>query len=240
MQVGVYIHVPFCLRKCHYCDFYSLPAGRSPAHAEAFVEALCREMALVADEHGGRGRFEATTLFLGGGTPSLLTPAQLERILGAAHHHFRLTPDAEVTVEANPGTLDAAKACAFRALGVNRVSLGVQCLDDALLRRLGREHDAAQSLAAFQILRDAGFDNLSVDLIFALPGQTLSGWQETLAQTVALRPEHVSAYSLIIEEGTPFAEWHRRGKLPRPDDDLELAMLETGIAQLTAGYAQMR
>ncbi|MBI3947731.1 MAG: radical SAM family heme chaperone HemW [Armatimonadetes bacterium] len=237
MRVGLYIHVPFCLRKCHYCDFYSLPAGPAPEHAYAFVAAVEREMASAAARHAALGPLSAATLFLGGGTPSLLTPAQLGRLLAAARTHFLLAPDAEITIEANPGTLDAEKARAVRDLGVNRVSVGVQSFDDPLLRRLGRAHAAARGIEAIGHLRAAGLENISLDLMFALPGQSLASWRETLRRAIALAPEHVSAYGLTVEPGTPFADWERQGRLSRPDEELEAAMLEEGIAILTAaGY----
>ncbi len=237
MRVGIYVHVPFCIRKCHYCDFYSLPIAGVADRVEAFVGAVCREMAMAAERHAGLGPFQAPSLFLGGGTPSLLRPEQMGQILETAGALFGLTPDAEITVESNPGTISAEKASAYRALGVNRVSMGVQTFDDDLLRALGREHSAAQSVDAMRVLREAGFTNISVDLISALPGQTLGGWVETLRRAIALGPEHVSAYGLMVEHGTAFAEWERQGRLALPDEDLELAMLEAGIAELVgAGF----
>jgi oxygen-independent coproporphyrinogen-3 oxidase len=255
MRAGIYIHIPFCVRKCHYCDFYSLPVSeengpreephdpadtarrQTPSRIEAFTAALCREIEMTAEAHSVQVPFEAPTLFFGGGTPSLVPVAQLARMLECVRRHFRLAPDAEITLEANPESITPEKARAYRELGINRVSLGVQSFDDRLLARLGRVHSARRAVDAFETLRAAGFDNLSLDLMFALPGQTLADWQATLAQAIALRPEHISAYSLIIEDGTPFAEWQRTGVLGTPGEDVDVEMLETGVATLSAaGY----
>ncbi|NLC56352.1 MAG: radical SAM family heme chaperone HemW [Armatimonadetes bacterium] len=237
MEVGLYIHVPFCVRKCHYCDFYSLPMADGRGLEEAFVDAVCREMEIAARAHASLGPLDAPTIFLGGGTPSLLSPAQLGRILETARACFRVAPQAEITLESNPGTLDREKARAFRELGVNRVSLGVQSFNDAELRALGRIHTAAEAEAAVSLLRATGFDSLSLDLMFGLPGQTLASWHDTLRRAVALQPEHLSAYSLIVEPDTPFATWQREGRLSLPTEETDVAMFEAGIAVLTAaGY----
>ncbi|HEX3000330.1 MAG TPA: radical SAM family heme chaperone HemW, partial [Armatimonadota bacterium] len=235
--MGIYIHVPFCLGKCRYCDFYSLPLAQVKSQMDAYVSAVSREMAQAAAAHPELAAQEIATLYLGGGTPSLLSAAQLDHLLEAVHTHFRLASDAEITLEGNPGALDGEKATAFRALGVNRVSLGAQSFDDGLLQTLGRRHNAAQILEAVELLRAAGFDNLSLDLMFALPGQTLAAWEETLRQAIAAHPEHLSAYNLTIEAGTVFGEWQRQGKLPPADEDLEAEMFERGISILAAaGY----
>lgn len=227
---GIYVHVPFCVAKCRYCDFASRPlAGADP---EPYVAALEREIAGAPE--AGR---EVSSVFLGGGTPSLLEARHLARILGALRGAFALAADAEITVEANPGTLTAAKAAAMGAMGVNRVSLGVQSLDDALLARLGRRHDARAALAAFALLREAGCANVSVDLMHGLPGQTPEGWRRDLAQAIELGPEHLSLYALCLEEGTPLFADVRARRTRLPAEAAELGMLAAAL-ELTAaaGY----
>jgi len=237
MQAGIYIHIPFCARKCSYCDFVSWPVAAGDERIEAFTDGVCREIEIVARVHAASAPLDAPTLFFGGGTPSLLSPEQLGRILAAVRAHFRLAADAEITLESNPGTLDSDKARAFRDLGVNRISVGVQSFHDSELRALGRIHTAEEGAAAIETLRAAGFDNVSLDLMFAIPGQSLESWRETLRRAIALRPAHISAYSLIIEPETPFERWEREGRLHRPDEDAEAEMYEETIATLcAAGY----
>lgn len=196
---SLYVHIPFCQRKCVYCDFYSV---ETVGMMEEFLGALRTEIALGA--RAGEGtRFD--TLFFGGGTPSLLTPSQLEGVLGALRRAFLITDDAEVTLETNPGTVSPGTLRDYRSLGVNRLSIGIQSFDDAELRFLGRIHDAGQASRTVGLARDAGFRNVSVDLIYSLPGQTVEGWDATLARAIALGPDHVSAYSLIVEDDTPLA-----------------------------------
>lgn len=227
---GIYVHVPFCVAKCRYCDFLSLPLA--PGALEPYLAALACEIAR-APEAGRR----ADSVFFGGGTPSLLDAGQLGRILGAIRAAFAVGDDAEITVEANPGTLTARQAKGYRALGVNRVSLGVQSLDDALLRRIGRSHDARAALGAAELLRRSGFDNLSLDLIHGLPGQTPDLWRRDLSRAISLAPEHLSLYALGVEENTPLAADLRAGRSFLPTEDEELAMLATTL-ELTAaaGY----
>jgi oxygen-independent coproporphyrinogen-3 oxidase len=176
----------------------------------------------------------ATTLYLGGGTPSLLSPELVARLIEAADRHFRLAGGVEVTLEANPGTVTLESLAGYRAAGANRLSLGVQSLDDRFLALLGRVHTAAEAGRAVDLARRAGFDNLGIDLIHSLPGQTVEQWQETLARGVALEPEHISAYGLSIEEGTPFAAAVERGELDLPDEECAVAMIETTRGFLTA------
>jgi oxygen-independent coproporphyrinogen-3 oxidase len=222
-SLSLYLHIPFCVQKCRYCDFNSVAVA--PFSLEEYTDLLLREMAQRA------ATFEtpvtAATLYFGGGTPSLLEPVLVARLIEAAVHHFHLTVDAEVTLEANPGTVTAATLGGYRAAGVNRLSLGVQSLDDRFLALLGRVHTAAESRRAVSLARRSGFDNLGIDLIHSLPGQTLGQWRETLREAVALGPEHVSAYGLAIEEGTPFAASLARGELDLPDEDESVRMIET-------------
>ncbi|MFB3817730.1 MAG: radical SAM family heme chaperone HemW, partial [Candidatus Methylomirabilales bacterium] len=231
MVISIYIHIPFCARKCLYCDFYSVEA---PGKVEDFLGALDREVELA---RGGMPAGEARTIFLGGGTPSLLTPAQVEAILRRLRSAFAVTPDAEITLEANPGTLTRDSLAAYRAAGVNRLSLGVQSFHDPELQRLGRIHSADDARRAVRDARAAGFDNLSLDLIYAIPGQSPSRWEATLETAIRMAPEHVSAYALTIERHTPFGRMLRAGELRPTPSETEAAMFERGMEVLeAAGY----
>lgn len=230
---GLYVHVPFCEKRCHYCDFntYLLREGG----VDAYLEALAREAALYAARDDVSG-VEFDTLYIGGGTPTALGPAQLERLF-AALAPLRLRPGAEVTVEANPGTLTDARLDALLAGGANRISLGVQSLNDQLLVRLGRIHTARHAADCYERARLRGFANINIDLMFALPGQDLDDWRRTLREIIAWNPEHISCYSLIIEEGTPFGELYAQNALQLPGEEAELAMFRYAIDALgKAGY----
>lgn len=229
---GIYVHIPFCVAKCRYCNFVSRPL--SSGALEPYLAALEREIA-AAPESGKR----VGTVFFGGGTPSLLSGGQLARLLEAVGFSFVLDPEAEISIEANPGTLTAAKAADYKALGVNRVSLGVQSLDKTLLARIGRRHSSREAVAAFELLRGAGFDNVGMDLIHGLPGQSPSIWRRDLTQAIDLGPEHLSLYALGVEDGTPFAAELAAGQLELPGEHEELEMLALA-SQLTAtaGYEQ--
>jgi oxygen-independent coproporphyrinogen-3 oxidase len=227
---GVYVHIPFCLARCRYCDFVSRALG--PGSLEPYLAALEREIT-AAPEAGRR----AGTVFLGGGTPSLLSGNQAGRLLGAVHSTFEIAADAEITIEANPGTITAAKAAAFRALGVNRVSLGVQSFDDPLLARIGRRHTGREAEEAYRALRQAGFDNIGLDFIQGLPGQTPALWNRDLSRAVGLGPEHLSLYALGVEEDTPLAGDLRAGRLRLPAEEETLEMLARSVELTTAaGY----
>lgn len=229
-RVGVYLHIPFCVKKCYYCDF-ACYAGQDK-HIDAYVEALTREIEAYAG-------LEAETVYFGGGTPSVLTPRQLDTIMQALHRHLTVLPDAEKTMEVNPGTGSPELWKTAYDWGIHRISLGVQTFDPALLKRIGRDHapeDVPRTLGA---IRDAGIANLSLDLMYALPGQTMAMWEDSIAKALALEPEHFSIYSLILEEQTVFGVWHRKGKLELVDEDLEIAMAETLVARMAeAGYLQ--
>ena len=229
----LYIHVPFCRRKCRYCAFYSEPVGSGEGlslWARALVADMRRRAATL-------GRPRVSTVFFGGGTPSLIPPPVLGRILDAAADCFSLDGDAEISMEANPDSVDESRAAGFRAAGVNRVSLGVQALDDALLAAIGRVHDRAGALRAFEALRRAKFDNVGFDFIWGLPGETLEGWKAQLREAAELSPEHLSCYGLTLEEGTPM--FRERASLRLPGEDEAAAMYEKGGALLeSAGYGQ--
>ncbi len=227
---GLYVHIPFCSSRCSYCDFATGLYQRELA--ERYVHALIAEIG-SSSYHGEH----ADTIYFGGGTPSLLTPVQLDRILATLHDYFAIDRASEITLEINPGSVDAEKLRAFRSLGINRASFGAQTFDDRELAKLGRSHSTADTLKTFADLRRAGFDNVSFDLIAGLPGQTLAGWQQNIKQALDLHPEHLSFYLLEVHQGTPLAEHIRRGIQPEPDDDLAGVMYQWMLEQASeAGY----
>ena len=223
-ELELYLHIPFCVRKCAYCDFLSSPENGETI--ENYVEALIREIkayqALSLNDI-------VVTIFLGGGTPSVLEGNQMERIFEALHEVFEIAEDAEITVEANPGTVTQEKLSAYRKLGINRISFGLQSADNGELKLLGRIHTYEQFLESYEMARTAGFTNINIDLISAIPKQTVRSWEETLKRIIRLKPEHISAYSLIIEEGTSFAKLYGEGSpLERdlPSEEEERLMYE--------------
>lgn len=224
----LYIHVPFCRRKCRYCAFYSNPLARSGDEMTVYLSALYAELG----QWGRRlGRVPVESVFFGGGTPSLLDPDQLEGVLDCAGRTFEVLPGAEISMEANPDSLHTAeKASGFLAAGVNRISLGVQSLHDGMLETLGRLHRANAAREAFRAIREAGCANLSLDLMWGLPGQTLEQWLEDARAAIALGPEHISAYGLTLEPGTPLAE--SCGDAELPSEDVQCAMYLEGIRLL--------
>ncbi len=231
-MLGLYVHIPFCVRKCGYCDFNSY-AGLE-ALAEPYVRAVALEAAVVGPKVFGR---RVGTVYIGGGTPSVLHGPQMARLLRCVHSVFAVEPDAEVTVEVNPDTVSLAKLKRFRGLGVNRLSIGIQALEDAHLRCLGRVHTARAALRSFALARDAGFANINVDLIYAIPEQSLADWRRTIQRVTQLRPEHVSAYALTLEDGTPMHRDMAEGRIALPPEELELAMAESAAELLiAAGY----
>lgn len=230
---GLYIHIPFCVKKCRYCDFLSF-GGRAEALQEQYAEALTGELALYKE--AGK---TIDTIFVGGGTPSLLRADYITEILKAAKAAFCVKEDAEITIEANPKTLDAGKLQAYRRAGVNRLSIGAQSMDDGLLHFMGRVHSREDFLENYQAARDAGFDNINVDLMFGIPGQTRRLWYDSLSQVISLEPEHISFYSLQLEEGTEFARMYRNGQMDLPPQEEDRAMYHQGIRMLEeAGYVR--
>lgn len=221
----LYIHIPFCIKKCDYCDFLSGPVSR--AGQEAYVYALLREI----KEAASREKRPVSTLFIGGGTPSVLPVDLMELLLRELSEQFRFLPEAECTIEANPGTLTEEKLVLYRKYGLNRISIGLQSPVDKELKMLGRIHDYREFLESYELARNVGFDNINVDLMFAIPGQSYEGWVRNLRTVAALAPEHISAYSLIIEEGTPFFS----RKLDLPDEDTEYRMYED-VAEILGEY----
>jgi len=233
----IYVHIPFCARICPYCAFYKDLLDRS--QTSRFCEALLRELELNESRRptgDRRSLLRPSTIYFGGGTPTALNIAQLELLLRGFHERLELSQLVEWTIEANPGSVSARKAALLKKFGVNRISLGVQSWDDELLRLLGREHNAQQAEESFRILRDAGFTNINVDLMFGLPGQTVDQWRATLEKTIALEPEHVSTYCLTYEEDTEFFLRHARGEF-RQDSDVDAEFFEMKIGILEdAGY----
>ncbi len=222
----IYVHIPFCARICPYCAFYKERAD--PALATRFCEAILVELHAVGGVNAHRLRPE--TIFFGGGTPTALTNAQIELLLAGFHRRLDLSQLREWTFEANPGSVSARKARLLHQGGVNRVSLGVQSFDDQLLKLLGRDHSAAQAEATFELLRQSGFENLNIDLMFGLPGQTLAQWQFTLARALSLEPDHISTYCLTYEEDTEFLQRHNRGEfVSDPEADAEFFALTDSL-----------
>lgn len=219
--LGIYVHIPFCRAKCNYCAFVSQIGNENLQ--QAYVAALCREITAAG---GDFSAFTVDSLFFGGGTPTVLPAEQLVRILQTISNNFRLAGDAEISIEANPGTVSAESLHFLHQQGFNRLSLGVQSFDDAVLAAVGRLHRADQAKIAFRQARQAGFDNIGLDLIYGLPQQTEVNWQSTLEQAVALAPEHLSAYGLKLEEGTPLAAMVADGEATLPPEEAEEAMYD--------------
>ena len=232
-SLGLYIHVPFCRSKCQYCDFYSL-ACKDDKLMDGYLDAICahiREAGDLAPNH------VVDTVYFGGGTPSFFGADGMASILTTVRRSFDVSPLAEITFEANPDSVSPKLLRKLRSEGFNRVSLGIQTDDDAILKAIGRPHTYAQAVDAVKRIRQAGFRNLSVDLIYGLPGQTRTGWEETLRNVLKLDPEHISCYGLKVEEGTPLYQWQDTAQLP--DDDAQADMYLTASEILRSkGYRQ--
>ena len=230
MLLQLYLHFPFCKRKCFYCDFCSAPADDGTV--AAYCSALKKEICLTAEKYPG---VRVSTVFLGGGTPTLVPAAQMRGVLEELRRRFDVLPDAEITAEGNPGTLSPRWLEAACACGLNRLSLGMQAAQERLLKAIGRIHTFAQTEEAVAMARAAGIRNLNVDLMSGLPGQTLRDWHESLEAALALGVEHISAYSLILEEGTPLCRMVEEGSVRLPDDELAAEMYERGATGREAG-----
>lgn len=222
-ELELYLHIPFCVSKCKYCDFLSAPSGEE--QRQIYVERLCRRIRYWSDVIHNYG-YEIVSIFVGGGTPSILTEAQITQVFEAVHESFLIREDAEITLEMNPGTDVEDKLPVYRKLGINRLSMGLQSADNKELKCLGRIHTYEDFRQVYQWAREAGFTNVNVDLMSAIPGQTLESYEDTLRKVADLEPEHISAYSLIIEEGTPFYERYGEGRHAEelPDEDTERQM----------------
>ncbi len=234
IPLALYLHIPFCAARCAYCDFNTY-AGLERFQAP-FAAALSAEIRRAGEAYG---RPAVRTIFIGGGTPTVLPADLLARALDACREAFAVAADAEITCEANPGTVDQARFAALRAMGINRLSMGVQSFDDDELRWLGRIHSAAEAERALRTARAVGFANINLDFIFGLPGQRPATWLRTLDRAIALEPEHLSLYSLTVEPGTPLYDRVRRGLVPAADDDLAATLYELACERLArAGYEQ--
>ena len=243
MSFGVYIHVPFCRSKCPYCDFYSV-LTRDAESKEKYIDALVKEIRSFGryfrNEEGAEHIFikqAPDSVYLGGGTPSLLEPIRIREIMKACDDTFGRAEDREVTLEANPGTVDRDSLKGFRAMGVNRLSLGFQSFDDDVLKKLGRTHRTEDSLRAFEDARAAGFRNVSIDLIFGIEDQTMKSWEESIRKALELEPEHISLYSLEFIEGTVFTRMLEEGRMKETDPEEDRLMYEKAAELMkNAGY----
>ena len=227
---SVYIHIPFCATKCYYCAFNTYTFHKE--QAKAYLTALRTEMELYTSETD-----PLQTIFIGGGTPSILSADTLKRLFTDIHQHFQITPNAEITIECNPGTVDSEKLKVMQANGVNRLSFGLQAMQNEMLQQLGRIHTVSEFLESYRLAREHGFKNINIDLIFALPEQEMAAWHDTLNEVISLEPEHISAYNLVMEEETPFYERWQAGELHLPAEDTEADMFQYTIETLTShGY----
>ena len=230
-MAGIYIHIPFCKRRCIYCDFFSTTQSEKKAD---YVHALVRELEIRKDYLDNE---EIETIYLGGGTPSQLSQEELEEIFAYIYKVYKVTPDAEITLEANPDDLTPEYVAMLRTLPFNRISMGIQTFQEETLKLLHRRHTAQQAIEAFKRCREAGFQNISIDLMYGLPGETLDTWEQDLQQALALHPEHISAYHLIYEEGTTLWNLREQNKAEEAEEELSLTLFKTLIERLTkAGY----
>lgn len=240
-ELALYFHIPFCLKKCNYCDFLSFGADSPLADGKTkarYMDSLLRETVMRAEDYGD---YCVASVFIGGGTPSMVMPEFLSELMAVVREHYRLAEDAEITIEVNPGTVDERALRCYQQAGINRLSIGLQSADNGELAALGRVHTYGQFLGTYYTARKCGFSNVNVDIMSALPGQTLKGYLDTLEKVLALDPppEHVSAYSLILEEGTVLWEQAGRGELVLPDEDTEREMYEAARRVLEgAGYVR--
>ncbi len=231
---GIYIHIPFCERKCIYCDFYSV---EDLGWIDSFVNSILREIEIFRRESDFIETACFDTVYFGGGTPSLLEVSQIERILNSLYKNFCISQDVEITVEANPGTVNREKLFSFRKVGINRLSFGIQSFFDEDLKFLGRIHTSKDAVECVKFAFESGFENISVDLIFGLPGQNVRDWAENLHKAIELNVPHISAYNLIVESGTPLYELVRSGEVKLPDEFKQAELYETTMETLEdAGY----
>ena len=230
-MAGIYIHIPFCKRRCIYCDFFSTTQSEKKAE---YVHALVRELEMRKDYLGNE---EIETIYLGGGTPSQLSQEELEEIFAHIYKVYKVTPDAEITLEANPDDLTPEYVSMLRTLPFNRISMGIQTFQEETLKLLHRRHTAQQAIETFKRCREAGFQNISIDLMYGLPGETLDTWEQDLQQAIDLHPEHISAYHLIYEEGTTLWNLREQNKVEEAEEELSLTLFKILIERLTkAGY----
>ena len=230
-MAGIYIHIPFCKRRCIYCDFFSTTQSEKKP---TYIHALCQELEMRKNYLEGE---EIETIYLGGGTPSQLTEEELNEIFTSLYNIYKVKEDAEITLEANPDDLTPEYVSMLRRLPINRISMGIQTFQEETLKLLHRRHTARQAIEAFQRCREAGFRNISIDLMYGLPGETLDTWKEDLQQAIALHPEHISAYHLIYEEGTALWKLREEHQVEEADEDLSVTLFKNLIDELKqAGY----
>ena len=230
-MAGIYLHIPFCKRRCIYCDFFSTTRNEEKSR---YVQALCKELELRKGYLDGE---EIETIYLGGGTPSQLSPGELETIFAYIYKVYNVKKNAEITLEVNPDDITTDYVHALRVLPINRISMGIQTFHEDTLKVLRRRHTARQAIEAYNLLREAGFENISIDLMYGLPGETLQQWESDIKQAIELHPEHISAYHLIYEEGTVLWKLREQHQVSEADEDLSLSMFKTLINQLTdVGY----
>lgn len=240
--LGLYIHIPFCVQRCSYCDFLTF-ANLGQAEIGTYVDGLLRQMAAWGgskdnlDNGRGGSKLALDTVYIGGGSPSFIDGIYIEKIMEAVNNNFEILEESEITIEANPESMSRDKLNLYKKVGINRLSIGVQSMDDGLLKMLGRAHDKDMFLKKYKLARDTGFDNISLDLIFALPGQTLQAWEDTLRQVIDLGPDHISFYALQIEEGTKMKCLIDEGQLTAIDEETDRAMYHKALEILEAnGY----
>src|SRR3989304_6440920 len=229
-SIGLYIHIPFCVKKCFYCDFNSIPVGitENDRLIRRYMKALCAEVESYRTFSGDKN-YQAKSIFFGGGTPSLVNADEIGETLKVCKRVFKIAENAEITIEANPGTVNADSLKDYLKLGINRISFGCQSFQDEELKKIGRIHSAEDICRSFEMARETGFDNVSVDLIFGIPGQGMESFSSSLKRAVSLKPEHISLYNLTIEEGTEFYQQIKTGEFDLPKEDKQIEMYEHGI-----------
>lgn len=233
-RLGIYVHIPFCKSKCEYCDFYSLGGSKERRLVDDYLQALADHIKETGKLCPG---YEVDTIYFGGGTPSYFGGENLERILDEIHRHFHVSSEGEITLEANPDSLTLPELRRLLRAGFNRISIGVQCDNDEILKKLGRPHTFQQAKQGMQLARKAGFANISLDLMYGLPGQSLSAWKETVLRIIAMRPEHISCYGLKVEENTPLWSYHKSIDLPNDDTQSDMYLAAAQILE-EYGYEQ--
>ena len=238
--LGIYVHIPFCIRKCLYCDFLSF-SNCGEDTFRAYTDAVCKEIQFYGEHYcevaDAETKAQVDTIFIGGGTPTMIPADFIANIMSAIKEHFHVSEDAEISIESNPKTLTEEKLMIYKAAGINRLSMGVQSLDDSVLKKLGRVHGSSDAHEAFELARRCGFDNINLDLMFAVPGQDMDIWKKTLDETIDMSPEHISFYSLQLEEGTEFFKMFEKGDLPMLSDEADRQMYHYAVDRLkSAGY----
>ncbi len=236
--IGVYVHIPFCVKKCPYCDFNSIAvAGLSEGLYDRYIDAVIEDLVFQIKARPALSERVLETIYMGGGTPSLLSAENMKRLVSGIREGFPASGQQEITVEVNPGTATLDKLTSFIEAGINRLSIGIQSFNGEGLNSLGRVHSVQDSLNCYEDARSAGFDNIGIDLIFGIPGQSVAGWEADVDKAICLRPEHLSTYNLTIEQGTPFFKMQKEGRPLLPTEEDQIRMYELGIERLiSAGY----